>query len=249
MAAGTMNKGAQKGRGKMPTKQTINMALVGAKPFRFLIAIPIILVILIAAAAIAKFAVLDRLDEAAAAESEVVQLQTLLNVSKAKLASYEDVIEKYAHYTYSGLNSEELNRVDRNEIINLIQEDIIPNVILENWYVSGNQLTMNILAPTLQDVNMLAQHLNQKDIVDFASVRSATTVIARYDEEPASPEEEITEPAEGEPAGGEPTEAAPEETEPAETDETEPEEEPEEEEVEMDVAAQLVVYLSEKEEG
>ena len=247
MAAGTMNKGAKKGRGKMPTKQTINMAVVGAKPFRFLIAIPISLVILIAAAAIAKYAVLDRLNEATEAEGEVAQLQNVLNLSKAKLASYEDVMEKYAHYTYSGLNAEELNRVDRSKIINLLQEEIIPNVILENWFVSGNQLTMNILAPTLQDVNMLAQQLNQKDIVDFATVRSASTVEVKYDEDPAAQEPETTEPAEGEPAG-----TAPEETEPAETEtaETEPgEEESEEEEVEMDVAAQLIVYLSEKEEG
>ena len=114
MAAGTMNQGAKKGHGKsgkLPTKQTINMAEVGAKPFRVLIAIPIILIILVALAVVAKFAVLDRIDEVKRSESEVTQLQTMLNASKLKLASYGDVIEKYAHYTYSGLTQEELSRV------------------------------------------------------------------------------------------------------------------------------------------
>ena len=244
-----MNQGAKKGHGKsgkLPTKQTINMAEVGAKPFRVLIAIPIILIILVALAVVAKFAVLDRIDEVKRSESEVTQLQTMLNASKLKLASYGDVIEKYAHYTYSGLTQEELSRVDRSDIITLLQEEIIPNVILENWYVSGNQLTMNILATSLQEVNMLVQQLNQNELVDFSTVRTASTMEVKYDEEPVEPEPE---PVEGEPAEGEPVEGepAPAEPEPAETEPVE--EEPEEEEVEMDVAAQVIVYLSAKQEG
>ena len=172
-----MKKGRGKS-GKMPAKQTINMAVVGYKPHKPYIIIPVILVILAVLAAACKFGILDRLDEVNKAEAEVAQRQTMLNLSKAKLASYDDVIEKYAHYTYSGMTEEELNRVDRSKIISLLQDEVIPNVILENWSLAGNQLTMNILAPTLQDVNLLIQQLNQCEIVDFSTVRSARSTIS-----------------------------------------------------------------------
>lgn len=169
----------------MPTKQTINLAGVGAKPIKLYIAIPAILVIIAAAALISKYAVFDRLAKVSAAENEVYRLRSELSAAHERLAGFSELNEIYAHYTYSGMTAEELSRVDRSEVVALIQQVIIPKVVVDNWSVSGNQLSLSIVGSSLQTINLLVQELNAQDIVDFCTVRTASTTQTSYrSEEP-----------------------------------------------------------------
>ena len=60
---------------RLPTKRTINLAVVGEKPLNLLVAVPAILVILVAAGLLSKFAVADRLTAVSRVQAEGASLQ------------------------------------------------------------------------------------------------------------------------------------------------------------------------------
>lgn len=168
-------KGGVKFRRQMPVKRMINLAVVGEKKTHFGLAAPGIILILIAAVAFSKFLVIDRYNEVNAARSQVSELQTKLNKGYAELADFDDLAELYAHYTYSGFTSEELNRTDRTEVLNLIRNMILPYAEVNSWSVTGNQLTIEMVGDTLQQLNLIVQQLEQQDLVDFCTVYTANT--------------------------------------------------------------------------
>lgn len=253
MAAATMNANTTgkkaKVRGRLPDKKSINMAVVGQKKTKVSTALLVLVLILICAAAIAKYAVMDRLEEVDRAENKVRDLRTQLTTANAKLDSFGELKEKYAHYTLADFTSEELNRVERSDVVELIKNIVLPAAELKTWSVKQNQLTLNITMDTLQDTNLLAQVLNDEDMVTFATVKSAVTVA--LPKPTPTPEPEVTEPAEGEEGEEGETPAEGEEGAPSEGGESEVPGEGEEEETEPEllyrVNAQIIAYLTAKE--
>ncbi len=178
MPALTLNKpvkGASKGRVKLPVKRSINLAGAGEKPVNMKIGIPAIILILIAAAALGKFGVADRLTALNRANAEVNDLKSRLNETYQKIDRYSDMEEKYAHYTYTGMTNEELSRVDRTETVKMIERVVLPSSELSGWSISGNQLTLTVTAETLQEINVIAQRLEEEDIVSYCQVTKAAT--------------------------------------------------------------------------
>jgi hypothetical protein len=122
VAVKNKKKRGMRSHGKLPTKRTINLAILGEKPMRFGLAIPAILLIIVAAAVFSKFLVLDRFAEVDAARATVYDLQRRVDAGYAELADFDDLADLYAHYTYSGFTSEELNRSGRPAIMQLIRD-------------------------------------------------------------------------------------------------------------------------------
>lgn len=171
----TKNKksGALRRRGQIPTKKTINLATLGEKPVRVGLAIPGIILILLAAAVFAKFLVIDRLMEVNAAEGAVYNLQSQIDAGYRELADFDDLSNLYAHYTYSGFTSEELNRTDRVQVLQLIRNMIIPYSTVSSWTLSGNSFTVNLSAESLQQINLIVQQLEAQDLVAYCTVNTA----------------------------------------------------------------------------
>ena len=256
MAAAVMNdsKKAGKIRGKLPVKKSINMAVVGQKKTRVSTALLAIILILLVAAAISKFFVMDRFAEVAREQQKVRDLRNELSAANAKLDSFGELKETYAHYTFADMTSEEMRRVERSDVVELIERVVLPAAELNSWNVKQNQLTLNVTLDTLQDTNMLAQILNEEDMVEFATVKNAVTNELEKEEAPAISGDGI----EGVPAEGAPAEEAPAEEAPAEevpAEETEGEDQPaegegetegegEEKELLYNVTAQIIVYLT-----
>ena len=244
--ASTETKGKQaRVRGKLPDKRSINMAVVGQKKTRLSTALLAVILILVVAAAISKFAVMDRLEQVDQAESRVRSLRSELSAANAKLDSFGELQEKYAHYTLADFTSEELKRVERSDVVDLIERIVLPEAQLDSWVVKQNQLTLNVTMDTLQDTNLLAQKLNEDDMVEFSTVKNAVTNELEK-EEPAS---QAAAPAEGETAA----EPAPETEAPAEGETPAEGEAPAEggteeaKELLYNVSAQIIVYLQLKE--
>lgn len=179
MASETKTKGkaprAKRARGHMPTKKDINLAVIGEQHTNVLVALPAILLILLAAALFSKFLVYDRLQEVAAAQREVAQLQDQLDAGYEELSDYAELAELYAHYTFSGMTEEERERIDRVEVLSLIDRLILPQAGVQDLTVSGNQMTLNMSGSTLQEINLLVQKLEADDIVDFCGVTTAVS--------------------------------------------------------------------------
>ena len=161
--------------GKMPTKRVINLATQGEKPMRIGLAIPAILLILVAAAAFSKFLVIDRLNEVSAAQAEVARYQSRLDAGYEELADFDDLSELYAHYTYSGFTNEELGRTDRVAVLDLIRRKVIPWSVVSSWTLSENQLVVNMSAESLQQINLIVQQLEGEELVNFCTVNTANT--------------------------------------------------------------------------
>ena len=258
MAAAVMNdsKKAGKIRGKLPVKKSINMAVVGQKKTRVSTALLAIILILLVAAAISKFFVMDRFAEVAREEQKVRDLRNELSAANAKLDSFGELKETYAHYTFADMTSEEMRRVERSDVVELIERVVLPAAELNSWNIKQNQLTLNVTLDTLQDTNMLAQILNEEDMVEFATVKNAVTNELEKEEAPAISGDGVEgAPAEGVPAEEGPTEEAPVEEapaaeaegqeQPAEGEgETEGEGEEEAKELLYNVTAQIIVYLT-----
>ena len=168
-------KGKKVPRTRLPAKRSINLAQVNVKRINWWAAAPLILLIVAAAVAFGKFAVADRFAAVSAARAEVRSLQTQLDEGYAKIEAYGDLNERYAHYTYSGMTKEELERVDRVEVMELLRRGVLSKMSLDTWSVSGNVLTLSVSGKTLQEINMMMQSLLTEDMVDYCSVSTAQT--------------------------------------------------------------------------
>ena len=206
------------------------------------------------AGAIGKFFVMDRFAEVDREEQKVRDLRNELSMANAKLDSFGELKETYAHYTFADMSSEELSRVERSDVVDLIERIVLPAAELNSWNVRQNQLTLNVTLDTLQDTNMLAQILNDDDMVEFATVKNAVTNEIKKEPAPAvtgegvegseAPAEEN--PAEEAPANEAEPQEQPSEGEgtPAETEGEGESETAEEKELLYNVTAQIIVYLT-----
>lgn len=177
----------KRSRVRIPTKTEINLALIGEKKINGLIALPAILLIVLAAALFSKFLVYDRMMEVVAAQREVYELQSQLDAGYEELSDFAELSDLYAHYTFSGMTKEEQERIDRVEVLSLIDRLILPQAGVDNLTVTGNQMTLNISGNTLQEINLLVQQLELDPLVDYCSVTTAVSkgeanVPVEYDE-------------------------------------------------------------------
>ena len=162
-------------RGRMPNKTSINFATIGVKRTRWWLVVLAAILIAAAAFAIGKFLVYDRLMEVYAAETEATRAHTELQECYGRIASYGELNDLYAHYTYSGMTKEELARVDRVDVLELLENVIFPRTEVFDWTLRGNTLTLKIEGKTLQEINETVQQLLAQDIVDYCEVNTAAT--------------------------------------------------------------------------
>lgn len=163
-------------RREMPVKRSINLAVVNEKPFNFRIAIPAIVLIILGAIALSKFAVVDRIMAMNQAQNEVSAMRAELNACYGSLQNDDSLAERYAHYTYSGMTQEELLRTDRVKVLQLLQEVVVPQAEVSTWSVGGNVLTLNLNRNNLQEINLLVQELNTHKLVEYCTVTTASGV-------------------------------------------------------------------------
>ena len=162
-------------RSQLPSKRSINLAVAGEKKKHMGLALPGILLIVIVAALLSKFFVIDRLAEVAEAQARVAVLQNRLDADYRELADYNDIAELYAHYTYSGMTAEELQRTDRAEILALLRRVVVPRAVVDSWSLTGNVMSVSLVVDDLNEVNQLVRLLEEEEMVEFCSVTSAVS--------------------------------------------------------------------------
>lgn len=174
--------GTALGRTAHAPKKQINLALAGQQKKHYFVAIPAIGAIVVAAGVIGKVVVADRLVKMSEAQSAASELQKQVDDITAYIDSFGDLQETYAHYTYQGLNADELSYLNRPEVLQLMKNVIFPKVTVSSWSVSGNQLTLPVTGENLSDINSLVQELEQVPIVDYCNVMTAVTDSSSTDE-------------------------------------------------------------------
>ena len=187
--AALMNKkigsgGKSVSRGKLPVKRTINLAGIGEKPIKASIAIPAIILIILAAAVLSKFFVYDRLRAVSAAEKEANAVRIELNDTYARMNDFGELSERYAHFTYSDMTEDELNRADRVAVVTMIEEVIQPRAELNSWSLTGNQVSLAITGRDLEEVTRLVNLIEEQEWVSYCTVSNATATDTDPDGDP-----------------------------------------------------------------
>lgn len=162
---------------QMPSKKTMNFARRQSN-FNPKKVIPIILVILIVAAVLVKFGIMDPLDKKTAAYSELSYKQVQLAALNAKLADYEELEQEYGRYSYGWMNETEVSLVSRIDALNLVEKQIANKAVVKNMAVNNNVLTLNIKGITLKEASDMVAKLEMNDLVESAAVYNATAEAA-----------------------------------------------------------------------
>ena len=153
----------------------INLAMAGVEKKHYALALPALILIILGAAAFGKFAVADRLIEVSRQQSIVSQLQSQVDDANTYIASMGDLQEIYAHYTYQNFTAEEVSYMNRPDVMQMIQDIVISSVKVGSWSLDGNQLVLPVTGASLEDINRLAQKLNEQELVEYCTVTTATT--------------------------------------------------------------------------
>ncbi|MBO6215735.1 MAG: hypothetical protein J6N76_09460, partial [Lachnospiraceae bacterium] len=156
-------------------KTTINLVIDERPKTNWAMAVPGIILILIAALLVGKFAVLDRLKKQADAESRVVALEQQKEEGLAAIEASGELASKYYHYTWSGISEEERDQISRVWIADLIGLIGTYNIEVKSYSVNGMELGVVVSAEKLQTISRLMETLREIPIVSACSVTTAQT--------------------------------------------------------------------------
>lgn len=167
-------KNANAARGHMPVKRSINFANVGEKRMSTATAVVSIVLVVIVAALISKFAVIDRFAEVSRIQRENRNIQAEIDADKAEIERQKPMQIEYAHYTYDDMTNDERNNADRAAVMDLIRLKVSSVTPVNAWSISGNRLMMSITGYSLESVNNMVLRLQEDPLVDYCTVATAS---------------------------------------------------------------------------
>ena len=159
--------------GKRPTKTSINLvpqkeSFLSKKSNVVTLALIIVLAVLLFILLVVK-----PIFQLTAATSRVTSLQQQLDEANKSIDKLGSIEEEYAHYTTEGMTAEELSRVDRTQVMDMVYKTVIKSGIVNSWSLSENIVTLQVTGATLEQLNQIAGRLEQEDIVDRCVINNA----------------------------------------------------------------------------
>ena len=161
---------------RIPDKRSINLATVGEQRINWMVAVPLMLLMIAGSFVFARVLVYDRFNQVYEAEQEAWAIQSRVDAGRRVIDSYGPLNDLYAHYAYADFTEEELGRVDRVKVMDLIENVIIPRTPIDNWSLTGNTLTLTVEGVTLQEIGTTMQSLLSENIVDRYVITTASGV-------------------------------------------------------------------------
>lgn len=160
----------------MTEKQSMNLAGegVGRPGVRKLV--PVLIGVFVAVAIVVKFGIVDRFLAVNQLRKAATEMQEQISEAYGQLSGSEDLLSDYGHYTYSGMTREELELASRTEVLELIQGVLLPASDVHIWRVQGNQLECTILVRSQDQLEELAQTLEDNESVDSCVIMASTSV-------------------------------------------------------------------------
>lgn len=169
-----IGKGKSKKNTNVQLKTYINFAEKNQKKeagWRF--AVPGVILVAVVVVLLAKFAIIDRLNEVDVMQNDVKRLQEQLENDMAVVRAANDINYEFYHYTWTGMTDEEKKRPHRTFIMDLIEEIGSGDVIVKRYSVSDDVVEMSVVADTLDTINKMKIEVVKKDSIDSAIVSTA----------------------------------------------------------------------------
>ena len=136
--------------------------------------LPFLLLALLAAGAFCKLAILDRLALAASERGALDHLRGILAEETERLDAHGDLLERYAHYTLSGMTPEELENASRGDIMDLIGKLALHESEMPEWRLQGNRLSITVHVKSLREAEELAESFRASGMVEYSCISAAS---------------------------------------------------------------------------
>lgn len=161
-----------------PMKKTMNF-VYHQSSFNVKKIVPVLAMVVIVGLLFLKFGILDQLQKKIDAMNLITQKQEQLASMAGKLAEYDELAAEYGRYSYGWMSSAEINMVDRLDIMDLVEEKVAKLATIENFAINNNVLTMNVRGITLTQAGEIVADLESSELVEKASVYSASAQSGR----------------------------------------------------------------------
>lgn len=161
---------------KLPNKTTMNLLVVENDNSKQLPYFLVGLVVVgICAFLFAQFLVINRLNKLNVLQGEVSRLQQAYNEQLQYLSDYDQVKEKYSRYTTVYLTKDNERIVDREEIIDLINESIKDLGSSSSFSIVDNSVSFVVLTENQNDLARIRSNFEKSPIVKDVELASSTT--------------------------------------------------------------------------
>jgi len=163
----------RKSPGKMPTKTSINLVVKKESALKTKKGITWTIIGVLAVAALAALLIVRPVMGLIAARADVERLTTELEQINKEISDNADIEKEYAHYTLEDMTEEELTRVDRTEVMKLVDVVNKSGGQVTGFEASENTMVIKEKGSTLAELNNIAQTLEQQEIVERCVINSA----------------------------------------------------------------------------
>lgn len=163
-------------RGKAPaypTKTSINLVETEQARGNLVVQLALFAIALVLIGIFAKFAVVDPLASSMESGNEVSAAQARLDALIAENADYEELNAQYDRYVVPGLSEQEQNLVDRDTVLDLLQQKVMNVGYLDSLRVVSNTVTATCLGVDLSRVSSLVESLESDERVAHVTVSTA----------------------------------------------------------------------------
>lgn len=134
-----------------------------------------IVLVLALAACFSQFLVYNRFKKADEAKAEVARIQAEHDSYVKELVDYDDVAAEYARYSTGWMTDTERNRVDRNRILEIVEEEIFPKCTVTGLNITENTVTVDVTECTLSTVSDMVAKLYEVEEVVSVKMSSASS--------------------------------------------------------------------------
>lgn len=152
-----------------PSKRSMNFIVDNEAKYNK-ISLVVFIIFMLGLLAFTKFGVIDTLTKTSALESNYNSYQSSIDSLNEQLSKYDEVNEKYNELVGDFLTESEANSLNRMDIIDMLDDDVLPYVDITNFSVSGNQISVYTDVTDLNTVSKVLGILQNDDRTSYVTI-------------------------------------------------------------------------------
>ena len=165
----------QRIKGHYPTKTSINLVQKEKKAGKNVTALVLFGLFLVLLAIFTKYMVIDQIAAVTAAENLLATRQSQLRTLESSNSVYDQVEAEYSHFGIGYLSQAELDRQDRMNMLDVIDEKVGISKGIRTIQISENTAVLSFLTLELKDMSTIVSRLEESEYVNYVTVSKATT--------------------------------------------------------------------------
>lgn len=165
----------QKIKGHYPTKTSINLVYKEKETGKNMMALVLFGVFLVLLAIFTKFMVIDQLAAVNAAEGLYRTRENQLNTLRQSNSVYDQVEAEYSHFGIGYLSQAELDRHDRVNMLDVIDDKVGISKGIRTIQISENTAVLSFLTLELKDMSTIVSRLEESEYVSYVTVSKSAT--------------------------------------------------------------------------